>query len=175
MPAQSDGGGKGVKVEVFRLVNHLKAKLGMRFRDQEGGGFLAPEAIAEADGLIAALCAECPKTISGHLEKLSSLWLKMRDMKQSPERDEISSQVFTLAHEIKDVGSMCGFDIVAYFAESLRDYIARTELSLEAQRVIIQAHVDAIQAVNRLGLRKEGGAEAEELKKVVKIAIGRYS
>lgn len=175
MPAQNDGSGKGVKVEVFRLANHLKSKLGFRFKDQEGEGFLAPEAIMEADGLIAALCAECPKTIAGHLEGLSSLWLKMRDMKQSQERDELSSQIFTLAHEIKDVGSMCGFDLVAYFAESLRDYIARTELSLEAQRVIIQAHVDAIQAVSRLGLQKEGGTEAEELKKVVKIAISRYS
>lgn len=177
MAALSKGrkGGKaaGIRVEIFKLANHLKRKMGVRFQDQEAG-FLTPESIVEADKLIEALCKECPQAISGHLENLSRIWLKMRDMEDCAGRNDLSQQIFTLAHEIKDIGSMCGYDLVAYFAESLRDYIGRTELSIEAQRVIIQAHVDAMQLVNRMGYKKEAGPEAEELKKMVKIAIDKY-
>ena len=174
MAASSDPKDTGLTVELYKLTNHLKAKLGIRFQDQKTG-FLAPEAVAQADKLIEALCVECPRTISGYLISLIELWETMRDMKDSEERREIGTQIFTLAHEIKDIGSMCGYDLVAYFAESLRDYIAKTELSLEAQRVIIQAHVDAMQVVNKMGIKKEAGPEAEELKKMVKIAIEKYS
>lgn len=174
MAASNDPEPTGLKVELYKLTNVLKAKMGIRYENQ-ATGFLAPETVAEADKLIEALCAECPQAISGYLESLTGLWTTMRDMKDGTERTEIGRKIFTLAHEIKDIGAMCGYELVAYFAESLRDYIARTELSLEAQRVIIQAHVDAMQVVNKMGFKKDAGPEAEELKKMVKIAIHKYS
>ena len=69
---------------------------------------------------------------------------------------------------------MCGYGLIAYFAESLRDYIARTDLNLKAQVVIIQAHLDAMQMCHRKGFRTDAGPEAEELKKMVKMAIDKY-
>lgn len=165
---------QGIKVEVFRLANSLKEKLGMRAKKDEPG-FIAPEAIEEADQLIAELCKECPTTLAGYLDEISVLWKEMRELPASAEREIRARQIFTLAHEIKDVGSMCGFALAAYFAESLRDYIERTELSLEAQRVIIQAHVDAISVVIKMGLKEDGGAQAEELKKMVRVAVLKYS
>lgn len=174
MPSTSDNEKGGIKVEIFKLANRLKDKLGMRVQTNEDG-FLDPEMIREADRLIEVLCEECPRTIAGHLDRLGELWGKMRDMKDSPERTALSQEVFTLAHEVKDIGSMCGYDLIAYFAESLRDYIGRTELSIDAQCVIIQAHVDAMTVVNRRGIKREAGPEAEELKKMVKVAITKYS
>ncbi len=162
------------KVEVYNRVNRLKAKVGRDHKDTTPGQ-IDPEAIEEAEGMIAVLCAECPNAIGGYLSELTKLWEEMRDMSQSRERENISGVIFTLAHEIKDIGSMCGYDLTAHFAESLRDYIQQTELNLDAQRIIIQAHLDAIQIAYKEGLKEEEGALAEELKKVVKIAIDKYS
>ncbi len=163
----------GVTVEVFRIANNLKEKLGMRVKSDEDG-FIAPEAIAEADRLIGELCKECPVTLSGFMEQIGILWKEMRELPASEPREKLARQIFTLAHEIKDVGQMCGFTLAAYFAESLRDYIERTELSLEAQRVIIQAHVDAINVTIKMNLKEDGGSQADELKKMVKIAVDKY-
>ncbi len=168
---------KDIKVRVFKLTNRLKKKLGMRparFENEEG--YVDPDAVKEADELIKELCETCPETIAGHLENIAAKWDKMKDMPRSPEREALSKEIFTLSHEIKDVGSMCGYDLAAFFAESLRDYVGQTELKLEAQRVIIQAHVDALTVVNKQGFKteEEAGPAAEELKKMVKVAIGKY-
>ena len=167
-----------MKVQVYHLINRLKAKLGMQAQGRAGEnpeGYIDPEAIEEADKMIEKLCAECPQTMGAHLESIAALWNDMKDMPRSPERETLSQEVFTLAHEIKDVGAMCGYDLVAYFAESLRDYIAKTELKLEAQRVIIQAHVDALQVVIKQDLKDEADGAAAELKQMVRIAIDKYS
>ena len=163
-----------VKVRVLKLTNRLIKKLGIRDHSDEPG-FIDPAAIEEADRLVDALAAECPQAIAGYLDKLSELWLKMRDMPRSDEREDISQQIFHVAHEIKDLGAMSGYELMAYFAESLRDYIGRTELNLEAQRVIIQEHVDALQVVHKQDMKEAATPEAEELKKMVKIAIDKYS
>jgi hypothetical protein len=162
-----------LKVEIYKLANRLKERLGSRYKDQEEG-FIAPEAIEEADKLISNLCVNCPKTISGHLDTLGQLWDRMRALPQSDERAALSGEIFTLAHEIKDVGAMCGYDLLSYFAESLRDYIGRTELNIEAQMIIIQTHIDTMQMVHRRGIKKDESTEAEELKRLVRHAIEKY-
>lgn len=164
----------GYKVEIFKLANKLKERLGRQYKDHPEGQ-LAPEAIKEADKLIEALCAGCPQTISKHLDSLTAYWNKMREIKDTNQKQDISAQVFTLAHEIKDVSSMCGYELIAYFAESLRDYIGKADLHIEAQIVIVQAHLDAMQVVHRQGVKKDAGPEAEELKNVVRKAIAQYS
>lgn len=160
---------KGVEVQMFKLKNRLVKKLGMKHKDGQAGE-IDPEAIAEADKLIAKLCKECPATISGYQDDLSEYWKEMRDMPEGKDRDAISEKVFTTAHEIKDLGAMCGLDLPAYFAESLRDFIGQTKLNLDAQRVIIQAHIDALQVVVKQNIKEGDSAVADELKAMVKIA-----
>ncbi len=159
--------------KVIKIRNRLKSKVG-RDPNDRSQGFLDPKAIDKADSLIEALCAECPKAIAGHLEKLLAFWLKMRDMENCKERDELAIKIFTHAHEIKDIGSMCGYVLIAYFAESLRDYIDQTEFNMKAQRIIIQAHIDAMLVVQKDEIKDDAGPLAEELKKMVKIAIDKY-
>lgn len=170
----TNSGSPGITVEIFKLANRLKDKLGIQAKNMPPG-HIASEAVEEADKLIAALCIECPETIAAHLKTLTVLWEEMRDMNESQERKELAQEIFTLAHEIKDVGSMCHYGLLAYFAESLRDYIGQTDINMEAQRVIIQAHVDAMMLVHKKNIKDDGGLQAEELKKMVKIAIGKYS
>ena len=161
-----------MKIGFYKIANRLKERMGLAF-DRNKEGFLAPSAIEEADKMIAELCATCPQTIESHLQNLGAIWEKMRGA-VSPDREKFAEQVFAVSHEIKDVGSMCGFDLIAYFAESLRDYIERSDLNLQAQVVIVQAHLDAMQLVHRSGARKDGGPEAEELKRMVQKAIDKY-
>jgi len=173
MNAPNDPDAPEGKIKMFKFPNILKARMGVRFKDQKEG-FIAPEAIAEADKIITRLCVDCPTTIEKHLTTLSNIWSKMRDMFDTPERAELSREVFTLAHEIKDVGAMCGFGLTSYFAESLRDYIGHTALNLQAQVVIIQAHLDAMQMAQRQNIKDVDAPEAEELKKMVRKAIDKY-
>ena len=134
------------KVEVYKRRNMLKNKLGMGVRTNEQG-HLDQEKIDEADQLIAALCVDCIETLGENLDKLSSIWAEMKDMSPSAERENKAQQIFTLAHEIKDVSALCGYTLAAYFAESLRDYIGQTAYELKNQRIIIQAHIDALNVI----------------------------
>lgn len=164
-----------MKVEIFKIANRLKDKLNLKPHEKDKEGRIAPEAIEEADRLIAALCEECPSSIGGFLKDLNTKWTKMKDMGNTEERQELSKEIFTVAHEIKDISAMCEYDLISHFAESLRDYVNQTELSLDAQRVIIQAHIDAITVAHKQSIKQDGGPIAEELKKAVKIAVEKYS
>lgn len=165
---------KKLRIEVYKLTNFLKERLSPGGKKNNQEGEIASEKIAESDELIAALCVNCLDTVGEHFDTISELWKKMRDMPQSAERQALSDQIFVQAHEIKDIASLCGYTLCAYFAESLRDYISETSLNLSGQRVIIQAHIDAMNIVYKQKLKEDGGAAAEELKKMVKIAIEKY-
>lgn len=163
-----------IMVQVYKLTNHLKARMGARFKEQETG-FLPPEAIAEADNAIAQLCETSHETMTNLLAGLAAAWEGMRVMEASVEREAMAQRIFTLAHEVKDVGAMCGYDLASYFAESLRDYIGKAEMNIKAQVIIIQAHMDALQIVIGQNIKTDAGPKAEELKRMVKVAIDKYS
>lgn len=163
-----------IKVEQYKIKNTLKEKLGsMRVITNEDGE-LDPEQINEADELITDLCKTCLDDIGDNLEKLCGVWTEMQKVENADTRQQRSEEIFTLSHEIKDIASLCGYTLTAHFAESLRDYIAETALNLKNQKIIIQAHVDAMTIVHRKNIKEDGGPAAEELKKMVKIAIEKY-
>lgn len=164
-----------MKVELIHLPNYLMQKLGLAKKDDgQQAGQVDPDAIVEAERMVEKLKEECPAAIAGFLEELTNVWIKMRDLPDNDERAVLSERAFTLAHEIKDLAALSGEELTTYFAESLRDYIGETELNLEAQRVIIQAHVDAMSVVNKQGIQDAESNMAEELKQMVKIAIEKY-
>lgn len=161
-------------VEHFHRINRLKAKAGGD-PNSEREGTLAPGMIEKADSLIEDFCKDCDTVVKAALEKLSAKWKEMAYMDKSSTRDRLAQEIFTLAHEVKDVAGMCGYKLMSDFGESLRDYIVETKLELEAQRVIVQAHVDAMNAAFRNDIRDGGGPAAQELKALVKVAIDKFS
>ena len=162
-----------IKVGFYKLANRLKERMGHTF-EKNKDGYLAPSAIAEADKMIEEMCVTCPETIEKHLAALTMLWETMKSSSEG-EREAVSEKAFTASHEIKDIGSICGYQLIAHFAESLRDYIEKTNLNHQAQIVIVQAHLDAMNIVHRGGFKRDGGPEAEELKLMVQKAIAKYS
>lgn len=170
---------KRIRIEIYKLTNFLKTKLRDNYSSETAAqnnveGIIDPFKVAECDQLIAKACEGCLDSIGERLSTIMEKWGKMKDMPQSPEREAIAIEIFTLAHDIKDISSMCGYSLCSHFAESLRDYIAEVSLNLSGQRVIIQAHVDAMNIVHKNKLKEDGGAAAEELKRMVKIAIDKY-
>ena len=171
----TDEKNEDVKINVYsHQQNPLKNKLGIRIPTNEDG-HLAPDDIQEADKLIAKMCVGCEDTIAQQLKHISTIWDDMQKAENADLRNEKSKEIFTCAHEIKDIGALCGYTLAAHFAESLRDYISETALNLKNQRIIIQAHVDAMNAVHKGKLKEDGGPIADELKKMVKIAIEKYN
>ena len=161
-------------VNLYHRINRLKAKAGGDPNDTREGT-LEHGMIEKADELIKDFCKECDKLVAAVLEKLGAKWRDMAEMDKSPTRDKLAQEIFTFAHEVKDVAGMCGYTLMSEFAESLRDYITETSLDQDAQKVIVQAHVDAMNAALRNNIRDEGGAAAMELKSLVKVAIEKYS
>lgn len=163
---------KGDSVSVFHRINRLRIKAAGKAEGPPGQ--IDPERIRKADEFIGKICADCRTLISGVLEKIVVGWERMRGLPDSDERKAASQSLFLLAHEIKDVAGMCGYGLLSHFAESLRDYVVETDLSLDARRVIVQAHVDALQAVFRADIKDESVPEAEALKIAVRQAIEKY-
>lgn len=174
--SDSDGGKNDeYVVEIYKVQNHLKGKLGaMRVAKNDDQGHIEEDKIDEANALIGDMCENCLDDIGTNLKALNSAWREMQDLPEGDKRIEKSEQIFTIAHEIKDIASLCGYTLAAHFAESLRDYIAETALNLKNQRIIIQAHVDALSVVHKNDLKEDGGPAADELKKMVKVAIQKY-
>ncbi len=161
------------EVYVYKMDNNLKKKLGMH-AEKIKEGFLSEASIEEADRMVAKYSKDGPETIDTLLNMLIELWAEMRDMPKSTERDTLSEQVFTVSHQIKDIAALCGQDLISDFAESLRDYVTRASITIDAQKKIIQAHVDALVVIQKKGIDDINASQAEELKKMVKIAIQKY-
>ena len=162
------------KVILYKIKNYLINKIGFNHPRPEEGE-INPDDIKKADNMIIKFCENCLDAIGANLKELNKRWAKMRDMPDSEERKELAHEIFTFSHEIKDIASLCGYSLCSHFAESLRDYIEKTEPNLKNQRIIIQAHIDAITVVHKQSLKEDGGPAAEELKKMVKVAIDKYS
>ena len=158
-------------VKIHTLHNTLKGRATVGVETSESG-HIDPEKIVAADKVIDEMCEDCVVEIGKHLQDLSSRWAKIQKNTAAYEREK--EKIFTLAHEIKDIAALCERDLIAYFAESLRDYIADATLGFENQHIIIQAHIDAITAAYKNDIRDDGGPAAEELKRMVKIAIEKY-
>ena len=153
--------------------NLLKNKAGARINPNDPG-FIEEDKIAAADKIIANLCKDSAQTLDKQIGLLTRLWDKIQEMPDDEARKKKTDDIFTIAHEIKDVAALCGYPLIAHFAESLRDYIAETTMNLKNQRIIIQAHIDALKTVLKTGINDEKHPVATELMDKVKIAIEKY-
>ena len=159
-------------IQVIRIRNYLKQKLGIAYDKTEGE--IAPQKIAEADKCIHDFAQLAAEKMDEFIALVVHDWDKMKDLDFGEERSKIAQNVFINAHEVHDLAGLCGHDLGAHFAEQLRDYICQSDLSLKAQRVISQALVDALQTVNAQEIKAIDDPRAAELKAMVQKAIDKY-
>lgn len=166
----------GFKIKMFKMPNFLRAKAGIHEVEHEvkKRAEIDPKGMREAEKIVEEMKKQCPAAVQAYLIELSQIWNDMKELPNNDERQALSDRAFTLAHQIKDMAAMGGATLTAYFAESLRDYIGETELNLKAQQVIIQAHIDAMNTIEKHGVQDAQSPLAEELKTMVKIAVEKY-
>ena len=164
---------EGVVHVLTPKYNLLKNKAGNRI-NMKDNGFIEDNKIQAAEDLITDLCEGSREKLEEQIGLLSELWKAIQEMPDNAARKEKTNDIFTIAHEIKDIAALCGYDLIAHFSESLRDYIAETTINLKNQRIIIQAHINALSTVLKHDIADEAHPVAEELKKKVKIAIEKY-
>ncbi len=161
------------KAELYNRSNALKGKVGLNVQTNAEGQ-LDPEKVQEADALIKDMCKDCNKNIGEQLASLVRAWASMATLDQGEARTQKAQEVFTFAHDIKDIAALCGYGLAAHFAESLRDYVTEHSFADKNQRIIIQAHIDALVVIQKNNLKDDAGPVAEELKETVKLAISKY-
>ena len=159
-------------IQMFKMKNFLKQKLGITRDDVEGE--IDPKKIAEAQQHIVNFGVLAEDKIQEFISLVIHDWEKMRDMPQGEERSRLAQAVYINAHEVHDLSGMCGHFLCADFAARLRDYIGQTDLSLKAQRVISQALVDAIQVCYSKEIKDSEDPRAAELKSMVHKAVEKY-
>lgn len=163
------------KVEVYNRINKLKLKAGAALND--GPGKLDKEAVSRADSVVMKMSSLYPTEIKNMLAGLNKEWAQLKEM--GPDSKEKTRQVEKLsntANHIKDLGTTFGYNLMGYFGESLRDFILKTDLTMQEHLTIVQAHIDVMGVAFRENLKDDdGGPLAEELKMMVKAAIKKYS
>ena len=159
-------------VEVYKRVNRLKLKAGGT--SGSGAGQIDPGAIEKANTVIQQAASMYPMQIRNVLKALNKAWNETKEL-EPDKRQKNSEKISNLANNVKDLAAQFGFEIMAYFGDSLRDFIMATDLSKKEHIIIVQAHIDVMDIAYNEGLKDKESELAEELKKVLAEAINKHS
>lgn len=138
------------EVEYIHRINRLKLRVGGSLSDLDPG-HIDPEAIKAVDAVVEKIASNGHEKIKIIVDRLVKSWEDIKKDLTFSEPKKLDT-VFFLAHDVKDMAALCGFDLIKDFAESLRDYVEKADLSIFACRVIIQAHIDTIAIATRDGI-----------------------
>lgn len=162
----------GPDVEIFHRVNRLKVKAGL---DPEATpGKINPESINRANNIVEENASAYEDEIKTMLSQLREQWNIVKA--KGDDSEESLKTLSNTANQIKDLGTTFGYDLMGYFAESLRDFLLSASLNVDEHYIITQAHIDTMDVVLRDGIKgDDGSSEAEILKNIVAKAIEKYS
>ena len=161
------------QVEIYKRINRLKLKAGGDLGSEQKGQ-IDPKAIEKANTVIEKAAEMYPMQIRNVLKMLNKRWDEIKRL--SPDERKLNAEKLSnLANNVKDLATQFGFDIMAYFGTSLRDYILKSDLTRDEHLIIVQAHVDVMDIAYREGLKDQESAKAEELKMVIAKAIEKFS
>lgn len=164
----------GTEVEILHRVNKLKLKAGGGLHD--GPGKLDSASVERANSVVQNMSSLYPREIKNMLAALDKEWDQIKSSSNDNDRTKMVKKMSNTANQVKDLAGTFGYTLMEYFGESLRDYIMKTDLSKKEQYTIVQAHIDVMGVAYRENLKNDdGGALGEELKKMVRTAIEKFS
>lgn len=162
------------EIEIYNRINKLKLKAGAGLN--EGPGRLDPEAIKKAETVVMRMSSLYPQEIKNILKAMHKEWQDLKAADTPEKKSAMAKKMSNTANQIRDLGTTFGYNLMGYFGGSLRDYILETDFSRAEHFTIVQAHIDVMAVAFRENLKDDdGGPVAEELKKMVQVAIGKYS
>jgi hypothetical protein len=149
-------------VEVIQPPANLRARLGPRF------GRIDPGAIAKAEAALKGLSSQFGQWLQDEVGKLEAA---RADILREGLDSERADRLYTHAHDLKGLGSTYEYPIVTRIAASLCKLLGEGEQRLRAPLPLVDAHVNAIRAAVRDGVKDSdtpvGAAVTGELEKHV--------
>ena len=123
--------------QMISVPNTLKAKIGGRF------GGIDPAALAKAEAALKGLADNFGQWMDDELTKLAAARDRIRAEGYNAETAE---NLYFRAHDLKGLGATYGFPLVTRIAGSLCRLIDDPATRLRAPPVLLDAHIDAINA-----------------------------
>lgn len=153
--------------QVIQVPNTLKLKVGGRF------GGIDPAAIAKAEAALKSLSSNFSEWLQDEINKLEAARGRIKAEGWSTETAE---NLYLRAHDLKGLGATYEFPLITRIAGSLCKMIDDPATRLNAPMNILDAHIDAIKACVRDGIKDAsnpvGKMLAEELEGRVKEFLG---
>jgi hypothetical protein len=130
--------------QVFRPPNTLMVKLGGRI------GPIDPAMLAGAEAALNRLSAYFGPWLA---EEILHLVAARAGIRADGYNASTAEQLSLRAHEVKSLGATYGFPLITYVAASLCKLIEDPANRLDAPLYLVDAHIDAIAAAARDGVR----------------------
>ena len=154
------------KATVINVPQNLRAKVG-------GTAALDAAAVAKAEEALKALSANFDQWLQDEVTKLENA---RAGVKQHGLNAQTAETLYFRAHDLKGLGATYEFPLVTKLAASLCKLIDDDDKRLNAPLLLVDAHIDAIKAVVRDGIRDPehpvGRVLAGELEKQVRAHVG---
>ncbi len=160
-------------VEIYHRINKLKKKAGIAAASG-ATGFIPSDVIESAQESIDQKEAEYPAAVKELIQYIEETWKSVAGLSGEEQAKAIES-IYNYANNIKDLTSTYEHDLMHHFSLSLRNFCDGIDLNKKAHHTIFRAHLDVMWVTYEERLRSDETAQAEELKKVLQIAIDKYS
>lgn len=162
------------QVEVFHRVNRLKVKAGAASPDA-GPGRLDPKTIKRAQTVVETRQAMYMSEVEKELLALGTAWEEAKKAGTQDGAGKSLEKLYHCANHVKDLAGMYEYELMQHFGLSLREFAQKIDITNKAHHIIVHAHTDVMWVVLRENIKDHGGPKAEELKKIVAMAIEKYS
>lgn len=144
---------------IIERPNELKDKV---------GGSLDPALTARAEQAVAQMAGNFDTWLEDITTALAE---SRRDLSDIPLTKAATEKLYAQALEVKSLGETYGYPLITRFAHSLCRLLIRLEGEDTAPHILVDAHIDAIRAALRTGMKsaddKLGVALATELEQQV--------
>lgn len=161
------------KVEVFKRLNKLKLKAGIPL-NEDVDGYVNPTDIKSAQARIDDKEQHYKKELEEILIFIDESWNNIKTSDETSRKMHLD-KLFNYANNIKDLAETYNYDLMAHFGLSLRNFCEKINPANDNHQVIVQAHIDVMWTAFDQNLKGDGGELAQELKKVLEIAIRQNS
>ncbi len=161
------------KIEIYKRLNKLKLKAGIPL-DEDVEGFINASSIKNAQIKIDEKELGYKSEIEEILIFINESW---KDTANSDDlqRKKHLDRLYNYANNIKDLAETYNYHLMSHFGLSLRNFCEKINVSNTNHHVIVQAHIDVMWAAFEQNIKGDGGELAQELKKMLEIAIKQNS